>query len=95
MFLVPPSFRAGSLAVSIAVFFLRRTVAVLKADRLVSVEPFKTGWLDKHQQASWGRPVDVLNLPDGSMLVSDDAADAIYRITYRQGAMMFAVYIRD
>lgn len=34
------------------------------------------------KQTSRGRPVDVINLPDGSILVSDDYADAIYRITY-------------
>jgi len=30
-----------------------------------------------------GRPADVLVMPDGSLLVSDDRAGAIYRITYR------------
>ena len=30
----------------------------------------------------WGRPADVLPLPDGSLLVSDDLAGAIYRISY-------------
>jgi glucose/arabinose dehydrogenase len=29
-----------------------------------------------------GRPVDVANMPDGSILVSDDYAGAIYRISY-------------
>ena len=45
-------------------------------------EPFITGWLDNASQKAWGRPVDVLNLPDGSMLISDDYADVIYRLTY-------------
>jgi glucose/arabinose dehydrogenase len=31
-----------------------------------------------------GRPVDVANLPDGSILVSDDFAGAIYRISYAE-----------
>ena len=35
------------------------------------------------QQLAWGRPADVLVMPDGSLLVSDDHAGAIYRITYR------------
>lgn len=41
---------------------------------------FAQGWLigDK----SWGRPTDLLQLPDGSLLVSDDQAGAIYRISY-------------
>ena len=32
---------------------------------------------------AWGRPVDVLVMPDGALLVSDDTANAIYRISYR------------
>ncbi|HCW07003.1 MAG TPA: sorbosone dehydrogenase [Cytophagales bacterium] len=47
-----------------------------------SYTPFATGWLDEAAQKAWGRPVDVLLLPDGSMLVSDDQANVIYRITY-------------
>lgn len=46
-------------------------------------EPFATGWLNDETQEVWGRPVDLEFLPDGSMLVSDDAADAIYRIYYK------------
>jgi glucose/arabinose dehydrogenase len=34
------------------------------------------------QLQAWGRPVDVLVMPDGALLVSDDTADAIYRISY-------------
>ena len=45
--------------------------------------PFATGWLDDATQKVWGRPVDVLLLADGSMLVSDDQAGVIYRITYK------------
>jgi len=33
-------------------------------------------------ESVWGRPVDLELLPDGSMLVSDDHADVIYRIFY-------------
>ncbi|CAJ35334.1 PQQ-dependent sugar dehydrogenase [Methanocella arvoryzae] len=43
---------------------------------------FAEGWLQGDK--AWGRPVDVLVMPDGSMLVSDDAAGAIYRITYEK-----------
>lgn len=46
-------------------------------------EPFATGWLDEDSQKAWGRPVDVLVLSDGSMLVSDDQAGVIYRIAYK------------
>lgn len=53
-------------------------------NKVISVEPFITGWLDKEEDTAWGRPVDVLNMPDGSILVSDDAADIIYRISYER-----------
>lgn len=45
-------------------------------------ETFAQGWMDDATQKVWGRPVDVLIMPDGSMLVSDDQADVIYRIAY-------------
>lgn len=46
-------------------------------------ETFASGWLDDDSQQAWGRPVDVLVLPDGSLLVSDDQANVIYRISYQ------------
>jgi glucose/arabinose dehydrogenase len=45
------------------------------------VEDFATGWL-RANGSNWGRPVDVLTAPDGSLLVSDDGGGAIYRIFY-------------
>lgn len=54
------------------------------ADNKVSGhEVFASGWLDDAAQKAWGRPVDVLILSDGSMLVSDDQANVIYRISYK------------
>ncbi len=53
----------------------------LQDGKAVSYEPFAEGWLQG--ESAWGRPADVLVLPDGSLLVSDDVADAIYRIAYR------------
>ena len=44
------------------------------------VESFAHGWLQGQEE--WGRPADVLQLPDGSLLVSDDKADVVYRISY-------------
>jgi glucose/arabinose dehydrogenase len=55
----------------------------VEGDKAVSYETFASGWLDEATQKVWGRPVDVLLLPDGSMLVSDDQANVIYRITYK------------
>lgn len=45
-------------------------------------EVFAEGWLENEETS--GRPADVLELPDGSLLVSDDFADCIYRISYRK-----------
>jgi glucose/arabinose dehydrogenase len=59
----------------------RVTLVRFDNDRTVSYEPFAEGWL--HDGRAWGRPVDVLVMPDGSLLVSDDRADVIYRITYK------------
>lgn len=50
--------------------------------KATSYETFADGWLDEAEQEAWGRPVDVLIIEDGSMLVSDDTAGVIYRITY-------------
>jgi glucose/arabinose dehydrogenase len=56
-------------------------VAYLDANsRVTKVEPFLTGWTKDNQYL--GRPVDLLTLPDGSMLVSDDHAGAVYRVSY-------------
>ena len=47
------------------------------------VKPFITGFLDKEKNAFWGRPVDVMQMPDGSVLVSDEQLGAIYRVSYK------------
>ena len=59
----------------------RITLVRLEGGKAVAYEPFATGWLQG--QSVWGRPSDVLVLPDGSLLVADDYAGAIYRIVYR------------
>jgi glucose/arabinose dehydrogenase len=46
-------------------------------------ETFASGWLDEGKQKAWGRPVDVIVMKDGSLLVSDDKAGVIYRISYK------------
>ena len=58
-------------------------VDTCRIDEAESVKPFISGWLNQKEQSSWGRPVNIINMPDGSVLVSDDYADAVYRVTYR------------
>jgi glucose/arabinose dehydrogenase len=60
----------------------RITMVTLDGNEAVSYEPFIDGWLDEASQEAFGRPVDLLLLSDGSMLISDDVGDAIYRVTY-------------
>lgn len=65
-------------------------VALIKFDKTeqaVAEEDFISGWLHKDGSVS-GRPVDILDLPDGSLLISDDMQGAIYKVSYqaRQGA---------
>jgi glucose/arabinose dehydrogenase len=43
-------------------------------------EVFASGW--ENLNRAWGRPVDVLVMPDGALLVSDDRSDAVYRISF-------------
>lgn len=45
-------------------------------------EVFADGWLDSETGTYRGRPVDVAPMKDGSLLISDDYAGAIYRVSY-------------
>jgi glucose/arabinose dehydrogenase len=57
--------------------------AIPSADgRSARIEPFMTGFLDESANAFWGRPTDVLQMADGSLLVSDEQLGAIYRVSY-------------
>ena len=59
-------------------------LTTLNADGTVkSTKPFISGWLDTKTDDVWGRPVDLEILPDGSMLISDDFANVIYRVHYK------------
>lgn len=49
--------------------------------RVTGQEVFASGWLQGEN--SWGRPNDVLVAPDGALLISDDHAGVIYRVSYR------------
>lgn len=58
----------------------RITLVRLKNNKAVNYTVFAEGWLQG--DTAWGRPVDVEVMSDGSLLVSDDRAGVIYRITY-------------
>jgi glucose/arabinose dehydrogenase len=60
----------------------RVSLVRLEGDRAVKRDVFAEGWLQNGRP--WGRPVDVLVMPDGALLVSDDHAGAIYRISYKR-----------
>ena len=60
----------------------RISLVKLEDNKAVSYETFLDGWLDEESQERFGRPVDMLFLEDGSMLISDDFGDAIYRVSY-------------
>ncbi len=53
----------------------------LDGNKSKGYKTFAGGWLQGEDV--WGRPVDIEQMPDGSLLVSDDYANAIYRITYK------------
>jgi len=52
------------------------------AGKVSAQEVMVSGWLDQATQEAWGRPVDVQQLADGSLLISDDVANCIYRLSY-------------
>ena len=59
----------------------------LKSDGTADkTEIFADGWLDSETGLYRGRPVDIAMMKDGSMLISDDFAGAIYRVSYTGGA---------
>jgi glucose/arabinose dehydrogenase len=62
----------------------RVVVARLTEDgrHVASTDTFVEGWLSADGKKAWGRPVDVLVMTDGALLVSDDRAGAVYRITW-------------
>jgi glucose/arabinose dehydrogenase len=58
----------------------RISLVRLLGNQAISYDVFVEGWLKNG--SAWGRPVDVLVMPDGALLVSDDRAGVIYRISY-------------
>lgn len=70
----------------------RVMVAKLEGQKVTSFTPFAEGWLqgtgttrgNTTNGQTWGRPADVMVMPDGALLVSDDLAGVIYRIGYKK-----------
>ncbi len=58
----------------------RISLVNLENNHAISYKPFAQGW--KIGERNWGRPVDLLVMPDGALLISDDYKGAIYRIAY-------------
>ena len=48
------------------------------------VTPFMTGFMDAKANSFWGRPVYLLQMPDGALLVSDEQNGTIYRVSYQK-----------
>jgi len=59
----------------------RVMVTMIDDEGNAKTEPFAEGWIDENGEYD-GRPVDVAQMRDGSILVSDDFANAVYRISY-------------
>jgi glucose/arabinose dehydrogenase len=60
-----------------------KVVRVRLDDPVPSAEDFATGWLTGRK--AWGRPVDVAVAADGSLFLSDDLQELVYRVSYRGG----------
>ena len=85
----PPHYRGGIFVAahgswnrSVSTGALVNYVPLVDAARAGAVEVFAEGFRNV-DGSYWGRPVDVAVLHDGSLLVSDDRAGALYRVTYR------------
>ena len=83
----PPAYRGqvfiaehGSWNRSRKIGYRVSLVRIDPAGAATAYETFAEGWLQG--QDNWGRPADVLVMPDGALLVSDDQAGAIYRISF-------------
>lgn len=85
----PPEYRNqifiaehGSWNRSIPLGYRITVICVEDHVRAVNYEVFAEGWLEGDE--AWGRPADLLEMPDGSLLISDDKAGVIYRLTYSE-----------
>ncbi|MFY8274283.1 PQQ-dependent sugar dehydrogenase [Pseudoalteromonas sp. SSDWG2] len=60
----------------------RVMMAHVEGDKVTGYTPFITGFMENEE--TFGRPVAMIQMPDGSMLVSDDYANAVYRVQYNK-----------
>lgn len=60
----------------------RVMMATIDAGKVTAYEPFVEGWLEDDNSA-WGRPAAITTMADGSLLIADDFANVIYRVTYQ------------
>jgi glucose/arabinose dehydrogenase len=75
--------RKGSWNRTVKFGFDVANVRPSKDGKKATVKPFMTGFLEDPKTAKfWGRPAYLLQMPDGSMLVSDEQLGAIYRVSY-------------
>jgi glucose/arabinose dehydrogenase len=58
-----------------------RVTVVRNVGEKLEYATFAGGW--ENMNRAWGRPVDLMVMPDGALLLSDDQANAVYRISYR------------
>jgi glucose/arabinose dehydrogenase len=58
------------------------TVTSTPDGKNAKITPFITGFMDQSTNQFWGRPTYLQQLPDGSLLVSDEQMGAIYRVSY-------------
>jgi len=61
----------------------RVAMVKFKGDKAISEQVFIEGWLTSAGQVL-GRPTDILQMPDGSLLIADDTLGVIYRVSYRK-----------
>ncbi len=62
----------------------RIALVKFKQGKPVSEQSFISGWLTFEGKVL-GRPTDILQMPDGSLLIADDTLGVIYRVTYEKG----------
>ena len=75
------SYLNSSLDLSISIYDIDLDVKLDEDGNYISMEDFISGWLN--DQSAWGRPVSPFIMSDGSMLVSDDKYNVIYKVQYK------------